>query len=106
MKGIDDGDRWLRKKAVAALLGVSRHTLHRLLKADSTFPRFVQLTPGVSVVRLRDVRLWLRRKELQARESTPRAHRAPSRAKLNAVKRADALPRAGVVGDADALDDE
>jgi predicted DNA-binding transcriptional regulator AlpA len=106
MNGIDDGDRWLRKKAVAALLGVSRHTLRRLLAADSSFPRFVQLTPGVSVVRLRDVKLWLKRKELQARESTPRARVAPTRAKLNKVNRADNLRRAGVVGDADALDDE
>jgi len=78
---IEEGDRWLRKKAVATLLGVSRHTLRRLLKSDQSFPRFVQLTPGVHVVRLRDVRLWIRRKELQARESAPPAHRAPSRAK-------------------------
>jgi hypothetical protein len=76
------------------------------LAADSSFPRFVQLTPGVHVVRLRDVRMWIRRKELEARESTPRARFAPARAKLNKVNRAATLRRAGVVGDADALDDE
>lgn len=71
----DDGDRLLRMKAVAAMLGMTRHTLRRVMKADPTFPRFIELTPGIRMVRARAVRAWLRRKELEAYERT--APRAP-----------------------------
>lgn len=67
----EDDDRLLRQKAVAALLGVSRHTLRRIIQADPTFPRFFELSPGITMVRARAVRRWLRRKELQARERAP-----------------------------------
>jgi predicted DNA-binding transcriptional regulator AlpA len=67
----DRGDRFLRAKQVAAMLGISRHTLRRLIARDGTFPRFVELTPGIRVVRQRDVSLWIRRKELAARTRAP-----------------------------------
>lgn len=63
-----DGDRLLRRKGVAAMLGISRHTLARVIKLDPTFPRFFDLSPGISYVRARDVSRWLRKKELHARE--------------------------------------
>jgi len=67
MREDDDGDPFvgfLRRKAVAALLGVSRHTLRRIVERDATFPRFIAISPGVEVVRRRDLALWLSRKEL------------------------------------------
>ncbi len=70
-----DGDRLLRRKGVAAMLGISRHTLRRVIQADPTFPRFFELSPGIAMVRARDVRRWLRRKELQAREAAPNCPR-------------------------------
>lgn len=76
----DNDDKLLRMKAVAALLGISRHTLRRIVQADPTFPRFIVLCPGVRVIRARDVHAWLRRKELEARERAPLA---PTRAKLS-----------------------
>lgn len=75
---IEDESRWLRQKQVAALLGVSRHTLARIVKGDPTFPRFVELSPGVRVVRERLVRRWLAEKEFAARAVIPDAQRSPS----------------------------
>jgi predicted DNA-binding transcriptional regulator AlpA len=72
----DRGDRFLRMKQVALMLGISRHTLRRLIARDATFPRFVELTPGIRVVRQRDVSLWIRRKELAARARAPVAQGA------------------------------
>jgi len=65
-----DGDRLLRRKGVAAMLGISRHTLARVIKSDPTFPRFFELSPGISMVRARDISRWLKQKELHARERT------------------------------------
>jgi predicted DNA-binding transcriptional regulator AlpA len=73
-----EDDKLLRMQGVAAMLGVSRHTLARIMKGDPTFPRFIELSPGIRMVRRRDVQAWLRRKELQARERT--APFEPSRA--------------------------
>jgi len=61
------GDEFLRPKQVQALLGVSRHTLRRLALSDPTFPRWLQLTAGIRVVRRKQVEQWLARKELAAR---------------------------------------
>lgn len=66
---------FMRQKAVAHHLGVSRHTLRRIIDRDPTFPRFVELSAGIRMVRKRDVDAWLREKEIAAREKTqsPRA---------------------------------
>ena len=64
----DLGDeKLLRQKGVAALLGVSRHTLSRIMARDPTFPKFIQLSPGIRMIRARDVKAWLRSKELASR---------------------------------------
>ncbi len=69
-----DGDKWLRMQGVANRLGWSRHTLRRVIKADPTFPLFIEFTPGIRMVRIRDVDAWIRLKELKAREK-PRFER-------------------------------
>lgn len=76
-----DENRLLRMKAVAVLLGISRHTLRRVMNRDPTFPKFIELAPGIRMVRAREVLSWLRRKELAAYEKTaPGAPTAPRRA--------------------------
>lgn len=69
-------DKLLRKKGVADMLGFSRHTLGRIMKKDPTFPRFIELSPGIKMVRAREIRIWLARKELEARENSGGAHSA------------------------------
>jgi len=66
----EDPDRFLRRKAVSDLLGISRHTLRRIIEGDPTFPRFVEISPGIQVVRERAVRRWVATKELAARDAT------------------------------------
>jgi predicted DNA-binding transcriptional regulator AlpA len=63
----DDFGDFMRRKAVADLLGVSRHTLRRLIEHDPTFPRFIAISPGIEVVRRRAVERWLSEKEHAAR---------------------------------------
>lgn len=71
-----DDDKLLRKKGGADMLGFSPHTLGRIMKKDPTFPHFIELSPGIKMVRVRDIRAWVRRKELDAREKSMRAHAA------------------------------
>ena len=47
-------------------LGVSRHTVSRMLKTDATFPRFFEITPGIEVIARADFDGWLRKKRLKA----------------------------------------
>ena len=61
-------DRLLRKKGVADMLGFSRHTLGRIIKNDPSFPRFIELSPGIKMIRAREIRIWLAKKELETRE--------------------------------------
>jgi predicted DNA-binding transcriptional regulator AlpA len=61
----------LRRKQVEARLNVSRWTLTRLIARDPTFPRFIELTPGVEVIREGDLVDWFRRKEIAARAAPP-----------------------------------
>lgn len=74
-----DENKFLRMKGVAALLGVSRHTLRRIIDRDPTFPPVVELAPGIRMWRARQVIEWLNRKELAALERG--APIAPIRAK-------------------------
>ena len=71
-------DKLLRKKGVADMLGFSRHTLGRIMKKDPTFPRFIELSPGINMVRAREIRMWLARKELETREQSADAQTAPN----------------------------
>jgi predicted DNA-binding transcriptional regulator AlpA len=61
-------DTLLRKQGVADMRGFSRHTLGRVMKKDPTFPQFIELSPGIKMVRAREIRIWLARKELEAGE--------------------------------------
>jgi predicted DNA-binding transcriptional regulator AlpA len=74
-----DDNKFLRMKGVAAVIGVSRHTLRRIIERDPTFPPVVELSPGIRMWRERDVREWLNRKYLAALERA--APVAPIRAK-------------------------
>ena len=62
--------QYMRRQAVAYELGVSRHTLTRMLKRDSTFPRFFEITPGITVIARADFERWLREKRLKALDAT------------------------------------
>lgn len=57
-------NQFMRRQAVAYELGVSRHTIGRMLKADATFPRFFEITPGIEVIARSDFDNWLRKKRL------------------------------------------
>jgi predicted DNA-binding transcriptional regulator AlpA len=57
----------LRRKQVAALLGIGRHALARLVAKDPTFPRFFSITPGTDVLSEADLRNWIEQKRLASR---------------------------------------
>jgi predicted DNA-binding transcriptional regulator AlpA len=65
----ESDDKLLRRKGVASLLGISRGQLGRIIERDPSFPKFIELAPGISLARAREVRAWLRRKELAAYEA-------------------------------------
>jgi predicted DNA-binding transcriptional regulator AlpA len=67
-------DKLLRKQGVADMLGFSRHTLGRIMKKDPTFPRFIELAPGIKMVRASAIRIWIAKKELESRENDWGAH--------------------------------
>ena len=59
-------NQFMRRAAVAFELGISRHTIARMLKVDETFPRFFEITPGIEVIARADFDGWLRNKRLKA----------------------------------------
>mgnify|MGYP001042128594 CR=1 FL=1 len=61
-----DNEKLLRMKGVADMLGVSRHTLRRLIQKDPSFPRFIELSPGIRMVRARNIKAWIRKKEVES----------------------------------------
>jgi predicted DNA-binding transcriptional regulator AlpA len=73
-------DQFLRQKAVAFYLGVSRHTLRRIMERDPNFPRFIELSPGIRLVRKSEIEAWLRKKGLDARDQ---AYTAPADTSLS-----------------------
>jgi predicted DNA-binding transcriptional regulator AlpA len=56
--------QYMRRQLVAYELGISRHTLTRMVKADASFPRFFEITPGIAVIARADFDHWLRAKRL------------------------------------------
>ena len=56
--------QYMRRQLVAYELGISRHTLARMLKVDASFPRFFEITPGITVIARADFEHWLRLKRL------------------------------------------
>lgn len=62
--------QYMRRQAVAYELGLSRHTLSRMLKRDPSFPRFFAISPGVEVIARADFDRWLREKRIKALDAT------------------------------------
>ena len=56
--------QYMRRQMVAYELGISRHTLARMLKTDTSFPKFFEITPGIAVIARADFDHWLRVKRL------------------------------------------
>ena len=53
--------------AVAFELGITRHTLARLIAKDKTFPRFFAITAGIEVIAREDLDAWIARKRTESR---------------------------------------
>lgn len=90
----DSGVRLLRLKGAAQLLGITRHTLRRIiLDPRSGFPPFIELAPGIRMVRECDVLFWLAKKRERAyaiagrRDEAVPAPNAPLRAGLAVAAR-------------------
>ena len=58
---------FLRRQAVAYELGITRHTLARMIQRDKTFPRFFEITPGIEVIDRADLDQWVAQKKRAAR---------------------------------------
>ncbi|HEU4459700.1 MAG TPA: hypothetical protein VFR90_11305 [Methylibium sp.] len=58
---------FLRRKAVAFELGITRHTLARIIATDKRFPPFFEISPGIEVIERSDLEKWIRQKKLTAR---------------------------------------
>lgn len=58
---------FMSRAEVAWELGISLRTLARAIKADPSFPEFVQLTAGVFVVAREDFDAWLQAKLARSR---------------------------------------
>lgn len=57
---------FLRKKAVCVELGITRHTLARIIATDKRFPVFFEIAPGIQVIERRDLAAWVRLKKNMA----------------------------------------
>lgn len=58
---------YMRRQAVAHQLGITRHTLARMVAKDATFPRFFAITAGIEVIARADFEQWLEQKRLASR---------------------------------------
>lgn len=58
---------FMRRQLVCFELGITRHTLRRMLARDPTFPRFFEITPGIEVIDRRDFEAWIQDKRLRSR---------------------------------------
>ena len=59
--------QFMRKKQVAYELGISRHTVGRMVKNDPEFPTFFEITPGIEVIERAAFDRWLISKRVKAR---------------------------------------
>lgn len=59
--------QYMRRQAVAWELGITRHTLARLLLKDSTFPKFFAITSGIEVIARSDFEQWIHHKRVASR---------------------------------------
>lgn len=53
---------YLRRQAVAFELGITRHTLARMIERDESFPRFFAISPGIEVIARDDLEAWILQK--------------------------------------------
>lgn len=53
----------MRRKAVCAELGITRHTLARIVAVDKRFPVFFEISPGIGVIERTDLEAWVRLKK-------------------------------------------
>lgn len=63
--------QFLRDKAVADKIGVSRPHLWTLVKTDPTFPRPVKLSANVTVWLESEINEWMLRKVAEVRNEKP-----------------------------------
>lgn len=59
--------QFMRKKLVAFELGISRHTLARMIKIDADFPVFFEISPGIEVIERPAFDRWLQIKRVKHR---------------------------------------
>lgn len=59
--------QYMRRQHVAWELGITRHTLARLLQKDATFPKFFAITPGIEVIARCDFQQWIDQKRVASR---------------------------------------
>ncbi|MDP2007840.1 MAG: hypothetical protein Q8K45_19380 [Rubrivivax sp.] len=59
--------QYMRRQHVAWELGITRHTLSRLLRKDETFPPFFAITPGIEVIARSDFEQWIHHKRVASR---------------------------------------
>lgn len=62
---------FMRRQAVAFELGISRHTLRKIIDSDPNFPSFFAVSPGIEVVYRQDFERWLSRKRLESIQKQP-----------------------------------
>ena len=59
--------QYMRRQAVAWELGITRHTLARMLAKDASFPRFFAITSGIEVIARMDFEQWIQHKRVASR---------------------------------------
>jgi integrase len=59
--------KFLRRKAVCVELGITRHTLTKIISTDKRFPAFFDISPGIAVIERTDLEAWVRLKKNIAR---------------------------------------
>lgn len=59
--------QYMRRQHVAWELGITRHTLARLIANDASFPKFFAITAGIEVIDRGDFARWVEQKRLSAR---------------------------------------
>lgn len=62
---------FMRRQAISFELGISRHTLRKIIDSDAEFPRFFAVSPGIEVIHRADFERWLSRKRLESIQKQP-----------------------------------
>lgn len=50
---------YMRRKKVCQELGITRHTLAKIIETDKRFPVFFEISPGIDVIERRDFDAWI-----------------------------------------------